>query len=208
MAHTPRQILAINGSPRRRGNTETLLDAIVKGAAAMGALIEVVRVSDLDIHPCIGCGGCEKTGECVLEDAMTGLYPKILAADGIILASPIYFYGITAQAKAFVDRCQALWSRKRLLQQEGRWQDEPQRTGYLVAVAATHGVKVFDGARLTAQYVFDAMGATYADELLVRGIDRRGEMLQADTILAQGEEFGRRLAGCSGDPCLPGCREL
>ena len=88
-----RQVLAINGSPRRRGNTEALLDAMAKGLAAAGALCEIVRVSDLDIHPCIGCGGCEKGGECVLEDDMTGLYPKIIEADRIVLASPIYFYG-------------------------------------------------------------------------------------------------------------------
>lgn len=195
MAEGEWRILALNGSPRRRGNTEVLLDAIARGATAVGSAIEVVRVSDLDVHPCIGCGGCDKTGECVLEDDMTGLYPKILAADRLILASPIYFYGITAQAKALVDRCQALWNRKRLLQQAGRWQQEPQRTGFLVAVAATQGAKVFDGARLTAHYAFDAMGAAYGEELLVRGIDRRGEMLQDAARLAQAEEFGRRLAG-------------
>ena len=190
-----RQVLAINGSPRRRGNTEALLDAMAKGLAAAGALCEIVRVSDLDIHPCIGCGGCEKGGECVLEDDMTGLYPKIIEADRIVLASAIYFYGITAQAKGFVDRCQALWSRRRLLEREGRWRDDPERRGYLVAVAATHGAKVFDGARLTARYAFEAMGAAYGDELLVRGIDRRGEMLQDAARLAEAEAFGRRLAG-------------
>lgn len=190
-----RQILAINGSPRRRGNTEALLDAIAKGARAAGAVCENIRVSDLDIHPCIGCGGCEKAGECVLEDDMTALYPKIIAADRVILASPIYFYGITAQAKAMVDRCQALWSRKRLSQAQGRWQEEPWRTGHLVAVAATRGSKLFDGARLTAQYAFDAMGITCGEELLVRGIDRKGEMLADDAQLAEAEDFGRRLAG-------------
>lgn len=195
MANITRQILAINGSPRRRGNTEALLSAIAKGAAAMGVEIAAVRVSDLDIHPCIGCGGCEKTGECVLEDEMTPLYPKILAADRIILASPIYFYGITAQAKGFVDRCQALWSRRRLLEQEGAWREDPARKGYLVAVAATRGAKLFDGARLTAQYAFEAIGVGYGEELLVRGIDRRGEMLQDAITLAQAEEFGRQLAG-------------
>ncbi|MEW6594938.1 MAG: flavodoxin family protein [Thermodesulfobacteriota bacterium] len=187
-------LLAINGSPRRRGNTETLLAAIGNGTSVAGADWEVIRVSDLDIHPCTGCGGCEKTGECVLEDDMTALYPKILAADRIILASPIYFYGITAQAKGFVDRCQALWSRRRLLERAGTWQDNPERKGYLVAVAATRGAKLFEGARLTAQYAFEAMGAAYGEELLVRGIDRKGEMLQDAAQLAEAEAFGRRIA--------------
>ena len=195
MAISRRQILAINGSPRRRGNTEVLLDAMVKGILANGAEIEVIRVSDHNIHPCIGCGGCEKTGECVLEDEMTGLYAKVIAAERIILASPIYFYGITAQAKAFVDRCQALWSRKQLLMQQGLWREAPARKGYLVSVAATHGSRVFEGAILTARYAFDAMGVHYGGELLVRGVDRRGEMLRDSEQLAAAGRFGEDLAG-------------
>lgn len=189
-----KKVLALNGSPRRRGNTEALLNAITAGVTAAGGDMEVVRVSDLAIQPCIGCGGCEKSGECVLEDDMTALYDRVNAADRIILASPIYFYGVTAQLKAFIDRTQALWSRKRLLQKRKKWQEDPQRQGFLVAVAATRGVKVFDGAVLTAKYAFDAMGVAYGGELLVRGIDRKGEMLKDQKKLAEAEAFGRQVA--------------
>jgi len=182
------KILAINGSPRRRGNTDALLAAFLKGAP-LDAGIEVVRVADRTIHPCIGCGGCDNTGRCVLEDDITGLYDKILSAHRIILASPIYFYGITAQAKAFVDRTQALWNRQRL---EGKKQLRATKgKGFFLSVAASHGEKLFDGAILTARYAFDAMGVTYEGEFLVRGVEKKGDLGANRATLAQAEEAGR-----------------
>lgn len=185
------KVLALSGSPRRKGNTETLLRAVLRGAEAAGGEIEVVRLYDLRIQPCIGCGGCDKTGECVLEDDMQELYPKILAAQRVILASPIYFYGITAQAKAFVDRCQALWNRKRLQKEKGEWRKDLSRKGFLLAVSATHGEKVFDGAILTARYAFDAMGMEYGGDFLVKGMEGRGDMAKDQATLARAEQAGR-----------------
>ncbi|MFH1021718.1 MAG: flavodoxin family protein [Pseudomonadota bacterium] len=186
------KVLALSGSPRRKGNTETLLRGVLKGVEAAGGEVEVIRLYDLRIQPCIGCGGCDKAGECVLEDDMQGLYPKILASQRVILASPIYFYGITAQAKAFVDRCQALWNRKRLQTEKGEWRKDPGRKGFLVAVAATHGERVFDGAILTAKYAFDAMGMVYGGEFVVKGMDGRGDMAKDAATLARAEEAGRK----------------
>ena len=188
------RIFAVNGSPRKKGNTETLVRAFLRGAEQAGADFELVRLTDLHIQPCIGCGGCEKTGECVLQDAMQELYPKIQAADRVVLASPIYFYGITAQAKAFVDRCQALWSYRRLRERKGEWRDDPHRAGFLLSVAATRGQKVFDGAILTARYAFEAMGLPYGGEFLVRGKDGRGELALDSGTLARAEEAGRKMA--------------
>lgn len=185
------KLIAFHGSPRKGGNTETLLAAVLKGAEQAGAGSELIRLCDLDISPCLSCGGCDQTGECVVADGMTPLYEKIIAADRIILASPIFFYGITAQAKAFVDRNQALWNRKRLLKEKGEWPDDTGRRGLLVAVAATRGAKVFDGAVLTARYAFEAMGVRYAGEFTTRGIDKIGEMAAADKILREAEEAGR-----------------
>lgn len=186
------KVLALSGSPRKNSNTETLLSAVFKGVDAAGGEVEFIRLCELHIQPCIGCGGCDKTGVCVLEDDMQGLYPKILASQRVLLASPIYFYGITAQAKAFVDRCQALWNRKWLQKEKGEWRKDPSRKGFLVAVAATHGEKVFDGARLTAKYAFDAMGMEYGGEFVVKGIDSRGEMAKDEATLARAEQAGRK----------------
>ncbi|MGV1098701.1 flavodoxin family protein [Thiovibrio sp. JS02] len=192
------RIFAVNGSPRKKGNTEELLRAFLKGAESTGAVVEIVRLAELHIQPCIGCGGCDKTGECVLEDAMQDLYPKIRAANRIVLASPIYFYGITAQAKAFVDRCQALWNWKRIRMERGEWREDPGRAGFLLSVAASHGKRVFEGAILTARYAFDAMGVGYGGGFLVRGKDGRGEMAGDQATLARAAQAGIDFLACAG----------
>ncbi len=187
------EVLILEGSPRKGGNTEILTDAVVRGIGAAGGGVERIRVADRQVAPCIGCGGCDKTGHCVVKDEMTDIYDKITKARRLILASPIYFYAITAQLKAVIDRGQALWSRKSLALKAGTWQVNPERKGFLVAVAATKGERVFEGAILTAKYFFDAADFVYSGELLVRGIDRRGEMKKDQDSLARAEEFGRRV---------------
>ena len=183
-------VLALNGSPRKKGNTETLLAAVARGVEKAGGKMDTVRLCDMSISPCIGCGGCAKKGKCVIEDDMVQLYEKIEKASRIVLASHIYFYGITSQAKAFVDRVQALWSRKYLLG-KGVGGDQHDRKGYLVSVAATRGERIFEGAELTATYFFDAVDAEYSGSLLVRGMDKRGEVAKAAEELERAEKFGK-----------------
>ena len=186
------EVIAFNGSPRKKGNTEVLLDAVARGVKKAGGSIDIIRLCDLTISPCIGCGGCSKEGKCVIEDDMTILYDKIGSAQRIILASPIYFYGITSQAKAFVDRIQALWSRKYLLG-KGVGKGQSGRKGYLLSVAATTGERVFEGAELTATYFFDAVDAEYSGSLLVRGMDKRGEVSNVADELKRAEQFGKEI---------------
>ena len=90
-------VLGISGSPHRHGNTETLLDSFLDGARAAGASVEKVALVDLDYTPCRGCNACHKTGECIVKDEAPALYDRILAADCVAIASPIYSMGITAQ---------------------------------------------------------------------------------------------------------------
>lgn len=185
-------ILAFLGSPRKNGNSETLLRALLKGMELAGGQAELIRLPELDISPCLNCGGCDDTGECIVEDDMTPLYEKIARTKIIVLASPIFFYGITAQAKAFIDRNQALWNRRRLLREQGKWQADPERRGFFVSVAATKGPRVFEGAVLCMKYGFDAMlGTIYSGELLVRGYDQQGEMTAAGPQLQEAEKIGR-----------------
>lgn len=185
------KVLLILGSPRKGGNTELLLEPVMHGVIAAGSSSELVRLTDLDIHPCQACGGCTKTGVCVIRDDMQQLYDKIDNADRIVIGSPIYFYGVTAQAKAFIDRCQALWSRKYLLGQ--RQAGKTTRKGYFVGVAATRGERVFEGAIMTVRYGLDAMDFSYAGELLVRGADKKGEVAQFTGDLEQAYRFGRNM---------------
>jgi multimeric flavodoxin WrbA len=180
------------GSPRKKGNTERLVNEIIKGIEGAERTCELVRLTELDIHPCIGCGSCEKTGACIFDDDMQNLYNKISRSNHIIIASPIYFYNVTAQTKVFIDRCQALWSRKYVL--DHPIGNTPNRSGYLVSVAATRGDRIFEGAVLTARYVFDAMNCTYAGDLLVRGLDTRGAIKKRPEKLEQAIEFGKKIA--------------
>ena len=184
-------ILGIMGSPRIKGNTDLLLDEALKGAQSQGAETEKIKVSKLKISPCQEDYGCLKDGNCTIKDDMTGVYNKLLEADGVIIASPIFFYGITSQAKALIDRCQALWVRKYVLKQN---LPGSGRKGAFIAVGATKGKALFDGSKLTVKYFFEAIGAEYADELLVRGVDNKGEIKEHPAALADAFELGRRMA--------------
>jgi multimeric flavodoxin WrbA len=101
---TDLKILAISGSPRERGNTVTLLDQVLAGAKEGGAEIELFSVAGKDIRPCDGCWACTRTGKCHVDDDMGALRDKMTEADGIIFGTPIYFYDVTAQMKAVMDR--------------------------------------------------------------------------------------------------------
>ena len=135
-------VLIFNGSPRKGGNTEILLQHVAEGVKKGGRRPEIINLAHLNIHPCTGCGNCETTGECIWDDDMQPLYIKIPIATRVVIGSPIYFYGVTAQAKAFIDRCQVFWSRKYLLGETNP--NRETRKGYLVCVAATSGGKVFE----------------------------------------------------------------
>ncbi len=102
------KILGLSCSPRKSGNTVTLLNQALAAAKSAGADVELFSVAGKDIKPCDACGACSKTGACTIKDDMQGLYEKFLESDGIIFGTPIYFYGMTAQAKAVVDRTFAL----------------------------------------------------------------------------------------------------
>ena len=184
-------ILLCNGSPRKKGNTELLLERVEEGIARSGLRCERFDLAEMVIQPCTGCGSCENTGQCVLEDDMTLLYEQLANAHRIVIGSPIYFYGLTAQTKAFIDRFQALWSRKYLL-----GQIKPERDllrGYFVSVAATAGGKIFDGARLTVRYALDALDFVYAGELLVQGVEGKGAVARKIDQLEGAVQLGMEL---------------
>ena len=102
------KLLAISASPRKEGNTITLLNEALKAAQGDGAETEFYSVSGKNIQPCDGCWGCRETGVCHIKDDMQELYDKMAGADGIIFGTPIYFYAMTAQSKAVMDRTIAL----------------------------------------------------------------------------------------------------
>jgi len=185
------EVLVFLGSPRKKGNSELLTEAVLEGVREAGGVPEIIRLCDLKISPCISCGGCDKTGQCVVEDDMTPLYDKIISINRIIIASPIYFYGVTAQTKGFIDRTQALWNRKRLLLKKGEWQENPDRQGFFISVAATKGARIFEGAILTVKYAYDAMDIAYGGDFLLTGPDKRGDMKKYEQKLDEAREAGK-----------------
>ncbi len=188
------KVLGIFGSPRRGGNTDLLMDEALKGAQEVGANVERLYVVDYNLTPCKECHGCDRTGKCVILDDMQKIYPKLIEADLIILASPIFFYGVTAWAKTLIDRSQALWSKKYLLKDASLGKQGKKRKGFFISVGATKGQRVFDGAILTVKYFFDALNAEYVGELAIRGVEAKGDILKNPEALQQAYEVGRKLA--------------
>ena len=188
----PMKVLGIFGSPRKDGNTGLLLEEALRGAAMEGAEVERIHLSDFNIIPCKECLKCFQDGQCILLDDMRQIYPKLLEADIIVFASPIFFYGITAWAKALVDRCQALWARKYVLQDRSLSKEGKRRKGFFISVGGTRGQRVFEGAILTVKYFFDVLNADYAGELVFRGIDAKGDILKQPDAMQQAFEAGRR----------------
>ncbi len=178
------------GSPRIGGNTDLLLDEALKGAESARAEVEKIIIDRLKIAPCREYYGCLRDGNCVIRDDMDGVYPKLLESDCIIIASPMFFYGLTAQVKALIDRCQALWARKYVLKQSP---PDAGRKGAFIGVGATKGAKLFEGSILTLKYFYRAIGVKYEDDLLVWGVDQKGEIKEHPTALLDAFELGKKL---------------
>ena len=99
------QILGIVGSRRKKGNTSALVQEALKPFRNENAETEIIFLGDYEIKGCNGCEGCRETLRCVIDDYMQKIYPRILEADAVILGSPAYFYNVSSDVKAFMDRC-------------------------------------------------------------------------------------------------------
>lgn len=104
-----KSVLILSGSPRKNGNSDILCDEFMKGAQEAGHRVEKIRVAEKNIGYCRGCYACKNTGNCSIRDDMAGVLQKMIDADVLVLASPVYFYSIDAQLKAVIDRSVARW---------------------------------------------------------------------------------------------------
>ena len=104
-----KKVLILSGSPRKGGNSDILCDEFMKGAEDSGNTVEKIRVAEKKIGYCRGCYACKRTGICAIKDDMAEILQKMIDADVIVLASPVYFYSIDAQLKAVIDRTVARW---------------------------------------------------------------------------------------------------
>lgn len=189
----PPLVVAIHGSPRRRGNTSTLLNEAVRGATDSGCRVVEFFLRDLKLSPCLEIYGCKKDGRCVIKDAFQEIYDRLDQADGILLASPIFFYAVSAQTKTLMDRCQSFWVRKHWIEGRPYGDTSWKRRGLFIAAAASHGQKLFDGALLSVQYFFQALDTELTDTLLCRDLDLEGDAQRHPEQLAAAYHKGKAL---------------
>ena len=188
------KILAIAGSPRRGGNTDALLEQAIAGAEGAGAAVERVALNQLRVSPCIECNRCFETGRCVVQDDYQALYDKTLAADGIILAAPIFFMNISGWAKAFIDRFQCLWALRNVLHLPVPLPTGGQRRRAVFLSTAGWSKTKFDCALLTVRAFLATIDAKLAGTLCVNGLDDKGAVEQHPELLAQARALGAHLA--------------
>jgi hypothetical protein len=187
-------VVGIAGSPRRHGNTETLLDWSLSAARETGAEVVKIRLRDLTFNGCIACDSCFDTGACVVMDGMQELYPHLRHADGILLAAPIFSMGLAAQAKAMIDRCQPFWAVKYVQKRPVVEPDRPVRLGAFLCCSGTRMEHVFDGALQVVRYLWHVLEVKSAGELLAPGVDRRGEVKAFPNAQENAEAIGRAVA--------------
>ncbi len=188
------RIVAVYGSPRRKGNTATLLKKAVDGALDAGARVEEIILRDLKMSPCLEIYGCNKAGECMLKDDFQKARDQILASQGLILATPVFFYTVSAHTKILMDRFQSLWVKKYWVEQARRDQQNFSRKGLFIAAGATKGKKLFDGILLSLRYFFEVIDMELWKALLYRGLDFEGDVLKHPKYLDEAYQAGKEFA--------------
>lgn len=187
-------VLGISGSPRRHGNTETLLDSFLNGAKEAGADVEKVVLKDLNYTPCRGCNACHKGGDCVVKDDAPLLYDRIFSSDCVAIASPIYSMGITAQLKGFIDRGQYLWARKFVLKTVFYTHEHMKRhKGLFISTAGQDWDHVFDGAFPMITAFFNGTGFEYYDNIIANNMDTYGGINNHPTAMKDAYNKGQEV---------------
>lgn len=185
-------VLGLQGSPRRRGNTHFLVSSFLAEAERLGARTRLLEVDRMHVVPCKEYVVCEKRGFCPIEDDVkTEVYPLLREADFVVVGTPVFFYNMTAQLKAVVDRCQVFWARKyRFRLRDPKHQ---KKEGILLSMAATRGKKLFDAIHLTVKNFFDALDIAYAEALTYREIEGPKDMKAHPSVEGDVRKLAERL---------------
>jgi multimeric flavodoxin WrbA len=183
-----KRVLVILGSPRRKGNSSTLAARISRGAKSAGAEVETLFLQGVKISPCRGCDTCQKHDSkgCAIEDDMQRIYPKLIRSDAWVIASPVYWFNMSAQTKIFMDRCYALtayaknpFAGKRIAIAMSYGDVDPVRSGCVNALRAFQDAFRYTGSKIVGMVYGSAMKA--------------GEIADNKTLMQEAEELGKRL---------------
>lgn len=181
-------VLVVLGSPRRDGNSAALAARIARGAESAGADVETVFLQDLEISPCRGCDTCKEPGSkgCAINDDMQEIYPKLIGADAWVIASPVYWFTMSAQTKLFMDRCYALtaygenpFAGKRIAIAMSYGDADAVRSGCVNAIRTFQDAFRYTGSKLVGMVYGSAM--------------RAGEIESNEALMRQAKDLGNRL---------------
>ncbi len=184
-------VLGLAGSPREGGNSRLLLEAFLEGVRKEKLAAEEIVLAELDIEPCLECGGCDDTGICIVSDDMDYVYQNVKSAAGLVVATPIFFGHLPAQAKAAIDRFQSWWVARYLL---GKPVFQKKRPGSLIVVGGMDRVDYFECIKKTIKAFFATTGFSYFSELYLSRVDEKGAVLKRKEDLEKSFELGRQLA--------------
>ncbi len=191
------KVLGICGSPRKGGNSDTLLDKALEGAASAGADTEKLVLDEMDISPVREkeYGNITDEGLSVVNDDANAVLRKIAGCDVLIIASPVFFGSVSTQTKIMIDRAQCLWVAKNV---HGREVFPARRKGAFICVAGSDREDFFENARSIIKHFFAVINADYEGELFCAGVDKKAEVLERPETLESASELGRILARTTG----------
>ncbi|MBW1923707.1 MAG: flavodoxin family protein [Deltaproteobacteria bacterium] len=185
---TEKRVLILLGSPRKKGNSAALAEAIAQGAQEAGARVETVSLHEMKISPCQSCYACQKPDSegCAIDDDMQGLYGKLIESEAWVIASPVYWFNMSAQTKLFMDRCFALpaykkdaFYRKRVAVAMSYGDTDPFTSGCINALRTFQDAFRYVGARMVGMVYGSAMEA--------------GEIRGREDVMARARELGKKL---------------
>ncbi len=190
------KIIAFNGSPRRGGNTEILLSETVRGVREEGGEATIYHLDAMNLRACLGCGKCDDAGLCVIKDDMEMLRGEIRAADRIIVASPIFFFSVSAQTKMMIDRCQAFWAEKYVHKKPIQPGPFGRRGLLLLVGGMKQGEKNvgFTCAEATVKAFFRTVNVQEHGLLIFDAVEKKGEIKKHPTAMKDAYEAGKTLA--------------
>ncbi|MCL5071294.1 MAG: flavodoxin family protein [Actinobacteria bacterium] len=190
------KLVAVYGSPRRGGNTDTLMNRFLEGVSSCSMLdqnslnIDRIFTKNLKISSCRGCGSCSKTGECIIHDDMQALYGPYQILDFLAIASPIFFTTVSGYLKAFIDRFQRFWTLKYELKRKIIVKEN--RKGILISTSGSKSKDIFDCTKKVMRALFDVLYIEYFSDFLFNNTDQKDDIQKNQEALHAIYDFGKK----------------